>query len=275
MNKYIYSIFIIIIIVVILLLIKLFYKKSLENFNSKLTKKDCNKNDCPVTQAQNKIYKLHMEYKQERDKNNMIAYNTQTGNLFFKTKGPSNIFIMRHGEKLKTKFALDCNGILRSTFIPRLVEDLNEKGYGIQSIITSNDYNSMHQQQTVSLTSWILNIPLFIYGEATESELAVNAVFTNPYFSGKTVLFCWEHNCIQTLVKNIIDIGSKVKGLDNYVFKNPEGTSSELPYWHTNNYKSIYHFDENFNFKILEESLTTCFDQDNNKIIYGKHQKCG
>ena len=103
----------------------------------------------------------------------MIAHNTESGNYFLKTKGPKNIFIIRHGEKIQTKTALDCNGILRSTYIPQLIEDLNKKGFGINTIITSYDYETMHQQQTVMLTSWLLNIPLFMYGDLYEPVSSV------------------------------------------------------------------------------------------------------
>ena len=132
----------------------------------------------------------------------------------------------------------------------------------------------MHMQQTVFMISWILNIPLFIFGSDREPELTVSEVYKHVIFNNKNVLFCWEHNCIQELLKNIVDIGSNAKGLNNYEFQNPEGTS-ELPYWHNNNYKSIYHFDEKLNFNVLEESLTTCYKKDNNIITYGKEQKCG
>jgi hypothetical protein len=203
----------------------------------------------------------------------MLSHNTSNGSFFNKTKGPENIFIIRHGEKIKSKTALDCNGILRSTYIPELIETLNEDGFGIHNIITANDYSSMHQQQTVFLTSWLFNIPLYIYGNQTECEKAVDQLFTNKYFDGKNVLICWEHNCIQTLLKTILTKGAKAKGYHNYVFKNPEGTS-KLPYWDTNNYKTIFYLDRELNFKILEEKFTTCYPLDNNLITYGKKQKC-
>lgn len=234
---------------------------------------ECNSKNCPVTKSQNDIYKLHVEFKPLRDKNHMISYNKMGSNFFYKSKGPENIFIIRHGEKIKSKYALDCNGILRSTYIPELIETLNEKGFGINYIITAYDYNSMHQQQTVSLTSWLFNIPIFMYGDQTQTENAVNEIFKNPYFDGKNVLFCWEHDCIQTLLTNIIKIGSKAKNLQNYAFINPEGTS-KLPYWDTNNYKTIYHLNNDLNFKLLEESFTTCYPNDNSLIVYGKKQKC-
>jgi len=264
--------FIILAIISIILVIRFFFRIK-EGLKNKHTSK-CDKKGCPISKTQNDIYKMHVEYKPIRDKNQMIANNTKTGNFIFKAKGPANIFIIRHGEKIKSKVALDCNGILRSTYIPSLIEDLNEHGFGIHSIITSYDYESMHQEQTISLSSWLLSIPIYMYGEQTDTEIAIKNIFTNPYFSGKTVLICWEHNCIQTLIKNIITTGAKIKGLDNYVFKNLEG-NSKLPYWDTNNYKTMYHFDENLNFKVLEEKFTTCYKYDNNLLVYGKKQKCG
>lgn len=260
------------VIVIIHLMLNIFLKMSYEGYKNN-TNKLCDNKGCPKGKLQNDMYKLHLENKRIRDNNHMLSHNTQSGNLFSETKGPANIFIIRHGEKIKSKFALDCNGILRSTFIPDLIEDLNKKNFGIHSIITTYDYNSMHQQQTVMITSWLFSIPLFIYGDSTECQIAIQTVFTNPYFNGKTVLFCWEHTCIQELLQNIISIGVKRKGLNNYVFKNPEGTN-ELPYWDTNNYKSIIYFDEELNFNVMEEELSTCYKEDNNVLVYGKKQKC-
>ena len=79
---------------------------------------------------------------------------------------------------------------------------------------------------------------------------------------------------MQSLLKEILKVGPKTRGIKNYVFKNPEGTS-EMPYWHSNNYSSIYYLDKDFNFTLFEETLTTCYPKDNNIILYGKHQKCG
>ena len=272
MTKILFIIIALLIAIVSMILLKMYFKDALKNKN-KNNDNMCNSKGCPVTKTQNEIYKLHVEYKPNRDQNHMIAHNTESGNYFYKTKGPSNIFIIRHGEKIKSKTGLDCNGILRSTFIPQLVDDLNKTNFGIHCIVTPYEYSSMHPQQTVMLTSWLYNIPMFMYGNINETKVAVNTVFTNPYFEGKTVLFCWEHTCIQGLLKNIVDIGAKVKGINNYVFKNPEGTTG-LPYWDSNNYKSIYHFDEKLSFEVLEESLTTCYKEETNEIIYGKKQKC-
>ena len=276
MNTIISIILSLLVFVSLFFIVNYIFGKWKEGFHYNITnkKKNCGKNECPITKTQNDIYKLHHEFKPIRDRNHMICHNTENSNFLFGTKGPENIFIIRHGEKIKSKSGLDCNGILRSTYIPKLIETLNDKGFGIHYIITAYDYASMHQQQTVSLASWLLNIPIFMYGDQTEPENAVSQLYSNHHFNGKTILICWEHNCIQTLLSDLLKVGPKAKGMNNYVFKNPEGTS-ELPYWDTNNYKSIYHLDGKFNFELMEEKFTTCYPLDNETIEYGKPQKCG
>ena len=238
-----------------------------------IVKPQCNKKGCPVTSLQSSTYKLHTEYKQIRDKNHMLAHNSQAKNFLFSNNGPANIFIIRHGEKIKSKHALDCNGILRSTYVPKLIERLNDNGHGVHAIVSAYDYHSMHQEQTVSLASWLMDIPLYLYGEQSQTDIAVQNIFTNKFFNGKTVLICWEHECIQSLIRSIVTIGAKLKGLNNYQFENPEGNSN-LPNWNTDNYQSIMHFDENLKYSVSEERLFTCFPEDNSIITYSGIQRC-
>jgi hypothetical protein len=224
---------------------------------------------CITDKSDNDIYKLHHNYKQFRDKNKMIANH----NLDNSIKGPKNIFIIRHGEKISGNLSLDCNGILRSTYVPKLVKGLNDMGYGFTDIITTYDYTTMHQQQTVMLTSWLMDIPLFIYGDCRQSLVAVQTIFSNPYYNGKTILFCWEHTCIQALIQSIISVAPKAKGIANYQFKNPQGNSG-LPHWDHNNFQSVIHFDNNLNYKVYEEGIKTCNKKDNDILTYGIYQNC-
>ena len=136
-----------------------------------------------------------------------------------------------------------------------------------------NNYLSMHVQQTILLTAWLLDIPLFIYGEQNDQQITVANVFNNPYFNGKNVLICWEHTCIQELIQQIIAIGPKAKGLTNYKFVNPEGNTG-LPVWDKDNYQSILHFDGQLNFETFAENFTTCFSDDNDLLTYGTSQSC-
>lgn len=261
--------FIIIIIFISLVLLYCFtntYISQNENYK-------CDINNCPIiTDDTNKLYKIYNEYNQVRNKN-VILQNSNIHNYFFKTKGPSNIFIIRHGEKTKGELPLNCNGMLRSSYLSKLIENLNNRGYGIDTIITPLEYQTMHKQQTVMLTCWLLNIPLQMYGTITEPNITAQDIFTKSYFDNKTIIICWEHDCIQKLLKSIIKNGIKTKKIKNYNFTNPNGTH-HYPYWDSNNYMSIYHLDRNLNFNVLEEHITTCFLENNNIIEYNKKQKC-
>ena len=281
MNMNMKTILIVVIICLVVIVTYYIYTglgSGLGSGSSEKTKINCSKG-CPVTKDQNEIYKLHEDYKQQRQKND--ALNKSSGGFFFQqknsNKGPANIFIIRHGERVLTNFPLNCNGILRSTYIPNLIGDLNNNGFGINAIVTMNNYLLMHEQQTIMLTSWLLNIPIFIYGEQNDQEITINTIFNNPYFNGKNVLICWEHTCIQELLQQIINVGPKVKGLTNYQFVNPEKkkgrSNSGLPYWHMNNYQSVMHFDDQLNFNTFSENISTCF-AGNEKLTYGLAQTC-
>jgi hypothetical protein len=261
------------IIIIILIFLLLLYYFTNTNISQKDTYK-CDINNCPIiTNDNDKLYKIYNEYYSVRKKNILLT-NNKISNYFFKTKGPSNIFIIRHGEKIKYEFPLNCNGILRSTYISNVINNLNNNGYGIDMIITPLKYNTIHEQQTVMITCWLLNIPLHMYGSILEPKITVEEIFTNPFFDNKTIIICWEHNCIQKLLKNMIKTGIKTKKLKNYKFVNPKGTN-DYPYWNSNNYMSIYHLDKNLNFNILEENITTCYLKGNNIIEYNKKQNCG
>jgi hypothetical protein len=273
MNKQLvlHMIGIICLIFILALLVYFIYKPVKDTFiNTNIV---CDKRGCPSDKTNNTFYKIHTEYKKIRDTNKLLAHKTEPHHFIFKQKGPSNIFIIRHAEKFKSKFALDCNGILRSTYISNVIEDLNKLGFGIHSIITPYDYSDMHKVQTISIASWLMNINIFMYGEKDDVDKTINHIYKNSYYDGKTILICWEHDCIQKLLKSILSIGSKAKNLTNYVFKNIEGTD-KLPYWNVNNYSSIYHLDNSLNLNILEENIQTCNEKDNDIITYGKKQKC-
>jgi hypothetical protein len=265
MNKLVYSIIAILLVSVVAYLI---FNKVKEGYTNKIV---CKKNGCPNELYNNDLYKLHHQYEQLRVNNHMIAHNTDA--VTKTTVGPANIFMIRHGEKVKTEFGLDCNGVLRSTYIPEMIQQLNDQGFGIHAIVTAYSYISMHKVQTVSLASWLLNIPIFMYGSVDDIELMVENIFKEPYFANKTILICWEHQCFQDVLKKLTKYAAKARNIPNYTFKNPEG-NSQWPYWNTNNYKSIYYLDSDLNFSILEENFTTCYPLDNNEITYGKKQKC-
>lgn len=276
-------IFLVIIVIIIIIVTVYFYFNSSKTSNSSngsslmTIESDslrCDKNGCPSGGTNYKIYKIHTDYEQLRQANRALALSKQAKSLFTSTKGPANIFIRRHGEKIKTKFGLDCNGIYRSANLVILVETLNNKGFGIDAMVTSNDYSDMHQEQTVMFACWLFTIPLYIYSLETQPEITIKEIYTNPYYNGKNILICWQHNCIQGLIKNIIHYGAKAKGIKNYKFKNPDGNSF-LPYWDDNNYETLFHFDEQLNFTSTNKSVKTCYKKENGNINYdGKKQAC-
>jgi hypothetical protein len=188
------------------------------------------------------------------------------------TKGPTNIFIIRHAEDLHDEFPLDCNGILRSIYIPDLISEFNSIGIGIHSFITPISHNTIHKQQTIMLSCWIMDLPIFMYGLVNDPDIAVRQLFANPTFTGKNVIFCWKHKCMQSLIQSILNIGGVAKGLKNYQFKNTEGNSM-LPFWTHKNYSSILRFDNELNFSIMEQSLINGVPK-NSVIKYGKIQNC-
>jgi hypothetical protein len=159
--------------------------------------------------------------------------------------GPSNIFIIRHGEKSNDSFVanptnqntfycIDYNGIHRSIELPNLINDLGTNGFPITAIVTANpsmdiisNYNnvSMRPQQTIMFTSWILNIPLYIFSyencsQPYDATTAIN-IFTNPSLRGKNIVVAFEHHNTQSLTNQLVQcykyfqLGGTVQNLNN------------------------------------------------------------
>jgi hypothetical protein len=224
------------------------------------------------TKNDNKLYKIYISYNDLRESNKYLNKNKTNSSPI----GPANIFIIRHSERINTLVPLTSNGILRSIFNLDLIEGLNDVGYGIDYIVTVNSdltSGNMHMQQSVFMISWMLNIPLFIFGSEKEPELAVSQVYKNVIFNNKNVLFCWEHSCIQQLISNIIKIGPETKKIPNKAFLDKNGVL-KLPYWGKDNYQTIIHIDESFNDHIYSTGIKTCNKSDNIKLEFGKVQTC-
>jgi len=232
----------------------------------------CKKNE-PLTDKNGNIFKVYNDYSDIRNFNKTIQKQS-THNDKNQDIGPKNIFIMRHAERDPTLYNLDQNGIYKSSMYPHIINSLNKEGYNIDGIITCNpNGNSIHVQQTVTLSSWILNIPLFIFGSQKEIDETVDSIYTTDEINNKNIIIVWEHSCIQDLMMKIIEKGVKVRNIKNYKFINPIG-NSKLPYWHSNNFKSIYHIDDKLQLNILNEGVKTCNGNETSKITWGKSQNC-
>ena len=133
--------------------------------------------------------------------------------------GPKNIFIIRHGEKSSSvhptvQYHLNQNGIYRACQIPTLINQFAVNGYPITYLVAANPcpWNSadasMRQEQTVQMASFLLNIPMFFFGNASDNQEVADALFStdpaNP-FNGLNVLICWEHTAIQDLCIEILN----------------------------------------------------------------------
>jgi hypothetical protein len=136
--------------------------------------------------------------------------------------GPANIFIIRHGEKNPSPdihYCLNNNGIYRASQIIGYVNQLASEGTPISYIISCNPspFNtqdpSMRPQQTIMVTSFMLNIPMFIYGGSQDYSTVMTNLFTSGIFDGLNVLICWEHGAIQQLCLNLLNSAGSISRL--------------------------------------------------------------
>jgi len=226
-------------------------------------------------------------------------------------KGPANIFIIRHGEKSSSppvNYSLNNNGIYRSCGLMNFVNKLARDGTPISYIVTCNPcpYNSedpsMRPVHTISMVSFMLNIPIFIFGGSTDFAPVVKNLFNSGTFDGLNVLVCWEHTAIQQLCLNLLDNAGKKNRLPDkcktgdefFKIKNPcpdgnykcnDNTSpyyppepgtvpgvgantQYYPYWNDDNYDTVFWLKSNptnyiFDFKIFKQQQLTCFSSCN------------
>ena len=221
--------------------------------------------------------------------------------------GPANMFIIRHGEKNSTlpNYSINNNGVYRACQLMTFINQLAKDGYPISYIVTCNPcpYNSadpsMRPMQTASMPSFMLNIPMFIYGGAQDYISVVEGLFSSQ-FDGLNVLIVWEHSSIQQLCLNILDkagsIGrlpnSLAKGDDFFNIVNPcpngnykcpdtdilnpfyppdadtvpgVGANTEkYPYWNNDNFDNVFWLSSaspnyTFGFTIFKEPCYTCY----------------
>lgn len=286
--KYITVIAVIFIIIVIIALCYYFnrndYFQGGKNIHKKIDKPlinsnvKCNSKGFPSKNKNGDLYKIYNDYSDMRDFNSNIQKNANYRSKHQSSKpiGPKNIFIARHAQRTEPDYSLNLNGIYKSTLIPELINALNNKGYPIDAVVTVNPAstnNAIHVQQTITLSSWLLNIPLYIFGSKYETKKSITEIYNTNNFNNLNILYVTDHTCAQSLITNIIEIGQKTKEIKNYKFKNPLG-NSKLPYWHKKDYDVIYHIDNKLNLHVLNEGANTC-ERSTQSITWGKHQKCG
>jgi hypothetical protein len=194
-------------------------------------------NNCPVNKitssstgnitSSDMLYSLYNLYQKTFTPNYLttnMMYLTTPSNYENYPPGPSNIFLIRHAEKTSNDppnnnyyYNINCNGISRSCQLPSFINKLGEDGYPIFAIITclpnmntetDNSDNSMRPEQTAFLSSFLLNIPLFMYSGSNISQpyngITALEIFTNPIFIGKNIIIIWEHKNIQALSNQLV-----------------------------------------------------------------------
>jgi len=191
------------------------------------------------------------EYLNNKYATNSVYNNGYTGApAVLSGKGPANIFIIRHGEKTTPNYCLNNNGIYRSCEIPDIINWLGKNGYPIDYLVTCNPKPftqvspSVRPEQTILMSSFLLNIPLFMYGNSVETSQTAEAIMTNSQYDGANIFISWEHINIQALLyyltqygwtKDRISIdpmsGNRETDLDNWWESNsPCEQNSQIPY---------------------------------------------
>ena len=200
------------------------------------------------------IYSVYQSYQKTFTPNyiqNNLLQLTNPSNYSNNTPmGPSNIFMIRHGEKNSDNFVatqtnqntfydINLNGIYRSIELPNLINELGTSGFPISAIVTANpnmdiisSYNdlSTRPQQTIMFSSWILNIPLYIFSTTNVSQpydatTAIN-IFTNSSLRGKNIIVAFQHANMQSLTNQLVQCynyfkqGGTVQNLNNTTLYN-------------------------------------------------------
>jgi len=194
------------------------------------------------------VYSVYQTYQKSFTPNyiqNNLLQLTNPSNYTNLLMGPSNIFIIRHGEKKQngsprtnenTFYCIDCNGISRSIELPNFINELGTSGFPISAIVTTNPtmdintYMSTRPQQTIMFSSWILNIPLYIFStdevsQPYDATTAIN-IFTHPTLRGKNIVVAFEHVNIQSLTNQLVQCynyfkqGGTIQNLNNLTLYN-------------------------------------------------------
>ena len=198
------------------------------------------------------IYSVYQSYQKTFTPNyiqNNLLLLTNPSNYTNLSMGPSNIFMIRHGEKNSnnyntptnenTFYDINLNGIYRSIELPNFINELGTSGFPISAIVTVNpnmdiisNFNdlSTRPQQTIMFSSWILNIPLYIFSTANVSQpydatTAIN-IFTNPSLRGKNIVVAFEHDNMQSFTNQLVQCyhyfkqGGTVQNLNNTTLYN-------------------------------------------------------
>jgi hypothetical protein len=152
---------------------------------------------------------------------------------------PSHIIIIRHGEKSKRhpNNHLDHQGKDRAVKLPLWLHNNIHKltGKNINNVaaiytpLPRNNGGDFRPRQTVELTSFRYNIPLYGTKYSFQTDEASDEILSNPQWQGKVLLVCWEHTCIQKLMGDLME---KING-----------HRIMMPYWEGKDFSTVFVID--------------------------------
>jgi len=177
---------------------------------------DLNTSPLVLTKSADALYSIYNSYQKTFTPKYLLNnhnFLTEKTNFSTSPPGPANIFIIRHGEKPEDGYTLNCNGVNRACQLPDFINNLGENGFPIFAIVTclpdmTGGSTSSRHQFTVMMSSFLLNIPIFMYQKLNVSQsydgTTALQLFTDSTFIGKNVLICWSHKNIQALTNQIV-----------------------------------------------------------------------
>lgn len=176
-------------------------------------------------------------------------------------KLPSNIILMRHGEKYGYHHHLNIDGIKRSELLINWLSNLKfENGKSIEYIYAIKPNvgkSSSKSSQTIQKFSTIFKIPINMNFEVYDLDGLINDIMSNKYISGKNILICWSHTCMQTILKKLYHKVKLCKNItkDNYICFNLDNSF----FWDPNDYSTTlilrYYNTNNTYIKRLSQNL--------------------
>jgi hypothetical protein len=114
---------------------------------------------------------------------------------------PSQILLIRHGEKPDQGNELSPQGWQRAQLLPKLFETRFNTPVALYGMNPSKDTGSVRALQTLKYVAEKLK--LTINKDFTRDEISdlVLDIKNNKSYEGKTILICWEHNALVSLAQ--------------------------------------------------------------------------
>jgi hypothetical protein len=119
---------------------------------------------------------------------------------------PAEVVILRHAEKPKNSDDLNAQGYERANALPGLFESnsaLTQYGapVAIYAMAPNSEDTSNRPVETVTPLARALQLPLQDKFTIDDIQPLVSAIMSDSAYDGKTVVICWEHKGIPSIVQ--------------------------------------------------------------------------